>query len=367
MAFERTMEIAMSLKTNPGNYFEDFRLGQEIVHATPRTVTDGDVALYTALFGSRFAVTSSSQFAADLGLERAPVDSLLAFHIVFGKTVPDISLNAIANLGYANGRFGQPVYAGDTLSTTSTVIGLRQNKDGKTGVVYVRSVGINQRQEMVVDYIRWVMVRKNDSSAPAPETTVPELPDAVEAADLVVPFRLPGGRYDTARAGSVHLWEDYHVGERIDHVDGMTIEEAEHMMAARLYQNTARVHFNQHVEKDGRFGRRIIYGGHIISLARSLSFNGLANALNVAAINGGRHTNPTFAGDTVYAWSEILDKHELPGHTDIGALRVRTVATKNQPCRDFPYQDAEGKYDPLVVLDFDYTVLMPRKTGSTTS
>jgi 2-methylfumaryl-CoA hydratase len=350
----------MAGKTTTGNFFEDFRLGQRIVHATPRTVTEGDVALYTALFGSRFAVNSSAPFAASVGLARAPIDSLLAFHLVFGKTVPDISLNAVANLGYAQGRFGAPVYPGDTLAATSEVIGLKQNKDGKTGVVYVHSVGTNQRGETVVDYRRWVMVRKKNVDAPAPETVVPDLPVAVSAAELAVPFRLAApGKYDAALAGSAHFWEDYAVGERIDHVDGMTIEEAEHMLATRLYQNTARVHFNQHTEKDGRFGRRIIYGGHIISLARSLSFNGLANALTISAINGGRHTNPTFAGDTVYAWSEILDKMDLPGHPDFGALRLRTVATKDLPCRDFPCQDAEGKYDPAVVLDFDYTVLMP--------
>lgn len=352
----------MSAKTKPGNYFEDFRLGQEIIHATPRTVTEGDVALYTALFGSRFAVNSSAPFAAALGLDRAPLDSLLVFHLVFGKTVPDISLNAIANLGYAGGRFGRPVYPGDTLSTTSTVVGLRQNRDGQSGVVYVHSIGVNQRGEMVVDYHRWVMVRKRDLNAPAPEPVVPDLPEVVEVGALSVPYRLSAGKYDSVLAGSPHFWEDYELGERIDHVDGMTIEEAEHMLATRLYQNTARVHFNQHVEKDGRFGRRIIYGGHIISLARSLSFNGLANALIVAAINGGRHTHPTFAGDTIYAWSEILGKTALPGRVDFGALRLRTVATKDRPCHDFPDQTAEGKYDPSVVLDFDYTVLMPRRT-----
>lgn len=351
----------MAPKTNPGNYFEDFRLGQELVHATPRTVTEGDVALYTALYGARFALASSTPFAQALGLERAPVDSLLVFHIVFGKTVPDISLNAIANLGYAGGRFGAPVYPGDTLSTVSTVTGLRQNKDGKTGVVYVHSVGRNQRGEVVADYNRWVMVRKASPDAPAPAPTVPELPDAVAAGELVAPFRVDPGRYDAALAGGPHLWEDYEPGERIDHVDGMTIEEADHMLAARLFQNPARVHFNQHVEREGRFGRRIIYGGHIISLARALSFNGLANALSVAAINGGRHTAPTFAGDTIYAWSEVLAKLELPGRADVGALRVRTVAAKDRPCHDFPSQDAAGAYDPAVVLDFDYTVLMPRR------
>ncbi len=351
----------MSVKTNPGNFFEDFRLGQEIVHATPRTVTEGDVALYTSLYGSRFALTSSTPFAQTLGLERAPVDSLLVFHIVFGKTVPDISLNAIANLGYAGGRFGAIVYPGDTLSTTSTVIGLRQNRDGKTGVVYVHSVGVNQRNEVVLEYTRWVMVRKRDLDAPAPEAVVPTLPESVAVTDLTVPYRLQPGQYDLARAGSSYVWEDYQVGEKIDHVDGVTIEEAEHMQATRLYQNTARVHFNQHVEKEGRFGRRIVYGGHIISLARALSFNGLANALSIAAINSGRHTNPSFAGDTIYAWSEILDKMEIPGRADIGALRVRTVAVKDRSCHDFPYQNADGTYDPAVVLDFDYTVLMPRR------
>jgi len=349
-------------KTRAGNFFEDFAVGQEIVHATPRTVTEGEVALYTALFGGRFAVTSSDPFAVDVGLDGAPIDSLLAFHVVFGKTVPDISLNAIANLGYANGRFGVPVYPGDTLSTTSTVIGVKENSGGKTGVVYVRSIGVNQVGDMVLDYVRWVMVRKGNPDAPAPEIVVPELETAVPVTDLLVPYAIEPGTYDTELAGSRFLWDDYEIGEKIDHVDGMTIEEAEHMLAARLFQNTAKVHFNQHVEAEGRFGRRIVYGGYIISLARALSFNGLANALSIAAINGGRHTAPTFAGDTIYAWSEIVDRMEIPDRTDVGALRVRTVALKDRACADFPYQIAPGTYDPAVVLDFDYTVLMPRRS-----
>jgi 2-methylfumaryl-CoA hydratase len=351
----------MSDKTNPGHFFEDFHVGQQIAHATPRTVTEGDVALYTALYGSRFALHSSASFAASVGLPRAPVDDLLAFNLVFGKTVPDISLNAIANLGYAAGRFGAPLYCGDTVRVTSTVLGLKQNKDGQTGVVYVRSTGVNQRAEMVVDYCRWVMVRTRDPSARAPEPVVPDLPQAVDPAELIVPPNLQLGGYDTELAGSPHLWEDYEVGERVDHVDGMTVEESEHMMATRLYQNTARVHFNQHAEKGGRFGRRIVYGGHVLSLARSLSFNGLANAFRVAAINGGRHVAPTFAGDTVYAWSEVLEKTRLPGRSDLGALRLRTVATKDHACAGFPYKDADGRYHPAVVLDLDYQVLMPAR------
>jgi 2-methylfumaryl-CoA hydratase len=349
-------------KTNPGNFFEDFQMGQEIRHATPRTVTEGDVAVYTGLYGMRFAFNSSAEFARSLGLPRAPIDDFLAFHLVFGKTVPDISLNAVANLGYAQGRFLAPVYPGDTVSTTSTVIGLRQNKDGKTGVVYVRSIGSNQLKERVLDYCRWVMVRKKDETAPAPEPVVPKLAEAVNPAKLFAPVNFDMRDYDRTLAGSGSLWDDYDVGEKIDHVDGMTIEEAEHMIATRLYQNTAKVHFDALMQKDSRFGRRLIYGGHIISLARSLSFNGLANAFKVLAINGGRHVAPSFAGHTIYAWSEVLAKQELPGRGDLGALRIRTVATKDKPCSGFPYKDGEGNYDAAVVLDLDYTVGLPRRT-----
>ncbi len=351
----------MNEKTKAGNFFEDFHIGQVIEHATPRTVTSGDVAMYQALYGGRFALASSDAFARRIGLPASPVDDLLAFHIVFGKTVPDISLNAIANLGYASGRFLRPVYPGDTLKTTSDIIGLKQNSNGKTGVVYVRSRGVNEAGDPVIEYIRWVMVRKRDPEMPAPDPIIPEMPDAVAPADLVVPDNLDLSGYDASEAGGDHFWDDYEAGERIDHVDGVTIEEAEHMMATRLYQNTAKVHFNQHTEGEGRFGRRLIYGGHIISLARSLSFNGLANAQWVAAINGGRHVAPTFAGDTIYAWSEIVERMELPDRNDLGALRVRTVAAKNHACSDFPNRDEDGKDHDAVVLDFDYTVLIPRR------
>ncbi len=348
-------------KTRPGHFFEDFRVGQHLVHAPPRTVTSGDAALYTALFGSRFALNSSDPFAVALGLPRAPLDSMLVFHLVFGRTVADISLNAIANLGYAGGVFGVPVYPGDTLVSDSQVIGLKANKDGRTGTVYVRSTGVNQHGQTVLDYRRWVMVKKRDVDAPPPETIVPELPAAVAVADMHCPYTLAPGGYDTARTGGEFLWDDYAVGERIDHVEGTTIEEAEHMLATRLYQNTAKVHFNQHAEREGRFGKRIVYGGHVISVARALSFNGLANALSVAAIHGGKHVAPSFAGDTLYAWSEVRAKDALPGRSDIGVLRLRTVAAKDRPCGDFPGHDTSATADPAVVLDLDYSVLMPRR------
>ena len=342
-------------KTNPGNFFEDFQIGQVIEHATPRTVTEGDRAVYGALYPTRFAIPSSATFAGSVGLVPHPVEELIGFHIAFGKTVPDISLNAVANLGYAECRFHQPVVPGDTLRTASTVIGLKENSNGKSGVVYVRSVATNQRGETAIEWARWVMVHKRDPQAPAPETVIPELAKVVDPADLVLPSGLDFSAYDEVAAGEPHRFDDYEIGEKIDHVDGVTLTDPEHMMATRLWQNTAKVHFNTQARPDGK---RLIYGGHIISMARALSFNGLANAQLIAAINAGAHTSPAFAGDTVYAWSEVLDKAET-SEPSVGALRLRLVATKDRD-ESMTLRGEDGKYAPGVLLDLDVWALIPR-------
>ncbi len=341
-------------KTNSGRFFEDYRIGEVIRHAVPRTVSGGERALYHALYPARHALYSSDSFAQDCGLSSSPIDDLAAFHVVFGKTVPDISLNAVANLGYAEGRWLAPVWPGDTLRAESKVIGLKQNSNGRSGVVWVETTGYNQHDEPILTYIRWVMVRKRDAAADAPDTLVPDLKPALAPRDLVIPEGLDFGRFDFMLAGEPHRLGDYEIGEVIDHVDGITLEDAEHMMATRLWQNTAKVHFDATNREDGK---RLIYGGHIISLARSLSFNGLANAQMIVGLNAGAHANPCFSGDTVRAWSEVLDTSETdaPG---VGAVRLRLVATKGDH-QNFALRGEDGKYLPHVLLDLDYWALMP--------
>ena len=342
------------MKTNPGRFFEDYAVGQTLSHAVPRTVGGGERALYHALYPARHALYSSDGFAQSCGLPASPLDDLAAFHVVFGKTVPDVSLNAVANLGYGEGRWLLPVYAGDTLRAQSDVIGVKQNSNGKTGVVYVRTRGVNQRDEIVLEYCRWVMVRKRNVDAPAPEPVVPDLKKVLDVTDLHIPQGLDFSGYNFDLAGEAHRWSDYEVGEHIDHVDGVTIEEAEHMMATRLWQNTAKVHFDATFREDGQ---RLIYGGHVISMARSLSFNGLANAQMIVGLNGGAHANPCFAGDTVFAWSEVLDKADT-GVPSIGAVRLRLVATKGHA--PGVLRASDGKYASNVLLDLDCWALMPK-------
>ncbi|MEO9781190.1 MAG: MaoC family dehydratase [Sedimentitalea sp.] len=343
----------MATKTNSGRFFEDYVVGDVLNHPVPRTVKMGERALYHMLYPARHALHSSDQFAQGCGLPFSPLDDLVAFHVVFGKTVPDVSLNAVANLGYAEGRWLRPVWPGDTLRSVSEVIGVKQNSNGKTGVVYVRTTGMNQHDETVLEYVRWVMVRKRDVDAPAPAPIVPDLAKVVAPTDLVVPKGLDFTDYDFALAGEPHRWGDYEVGEQIDHVDGVTIEEAEHMMATRLWQNTAKVHFDVNARPDGS---RLIYGGHVISMARALSFNGLANAQMLVGLNAGAHANPCLSGDTVYAWSEVLEKAETASPS-VGAIRLRLVATKGHA--PFVLRGEDGKYRPEVLLDLDYWALIP--------
>ena len=347
-------------KADAGRYFEDFQLGQVLTHATPRSVADGDAALYQALTGSRFLQQCSTPFATRNGLPAAPLDDLFAFHLVFGKSVPDLSANAVANLGYADGRFSGLLYPGDTVEARSEVIGLKETSSGRTGVVWVRTTGTKGDDEPLLDYCRWVMVRKREPSSPAPVATVPDLPKVVAATRLVAPAGLGFKQVAPAATGSPWFFEDYAPGERIDHVDGMSIMESEHRLATRLYQNTARVHFNDHLERAGRLGACIVYGGVVISTARALSFNGLGNAFHILAINAGTHANPAIAGDTVYAWSEVLETGDL-GRPDAAALRLRLVALKNRPAAGFPLRDDAGRYLPEVLLDLDYWALVPRR------
>ena len=345
-------------KINKGRFFEDFRLGESIVHPLPRTISEGDVSLYIALTGSRFALHSSSELAKSMGYQDRPIDDVLLFHLAFAKSVIDVSLNAVANLGYAEVYFPWPVYVGDTINLESDVIGLKENSNGKSGNVYVHSTAYNQHGKIVLSFKRWVMVHKKDHST---KTNIKEIPDLLDRVTIQAKIDIPEIlNVDTVKTGSDYFWQDYQVGERLDHPEGMTIDNSDHTLATKLYQNNAKLHFDDHLMQSSPMGERLIYGGHVISLCRALSFNGLGNAMWMYAINAGSHANPVFAGDTIYCFSEVLEviDHE---REDIGLLRLRTVGLKNTPSTDVKViKDENNKYLKNVVLDLDYTVVIPK-------
>ena len=348
-----TQTISLDAVPRPagGFFFEDYVVGRRFNHVTPRTLTEGDAALYIGLTGARQVAHCCEPLARALGHRARPLDDFLVFNVAFGKTVPDVSYNAIANLGYADLLFMAPVYAGDTLTCESIVIGTKENSDGKSGVVYVRSRAFNQDRAEVLAWTRWVMVamRKAKGGERSAAPVVPALPAQVEPSSYRVPAFLKAAALEPRYTGSSLLWEDYTPGEVIHHPGGMTIEEADHMTATRLYQNTARIHFDAFLARGNPFGKRLVYGGHVISLCRALSYDGLENAFAVAAIHGGSHSNPTFAGDTIHCRHAVTARETIPGRDDVGALRLRMTGWKNA-----------GESEQ-VVLDLDYSALIPRR------
>jgi 2-methylfumaryl-CoA hydratase len=335
------------------NFFEDFALGQVFTCPTPRVLTDGDRVAYIALTGDRTPLYCNV---------RGLVHPLIVFHTVLGQTVRQISLNAVANLGYAGLVWKNPVRVGDEISTTAEVVGLKENSNLKSGIVYVQTVGRNQHGEPVLEYIRWVMVKKNrgDATSHLENPHMPELPQVVAVHQLT---SHPSDQCGISATGGRFWFDDYKIGERIFHMDGITVNASDHMSFARLYQNTARVHFDGILMQ----GTPLVYGGYPVSLGYAQAYNGLENRLGIAAINAGTHANPVHTGDTLYSFTEVLDCARLDGA--VGALRLRLIVVKNEHLGAESFtvktKDESGreKYHPGVVLDLDYWELMAIQPG----
>lgn len=356
--------VELEERRHEGNFFEDFEIGQIIEHRYARTITEGDVAIYMALTGDRFPAYCDREFAQRLGFRREIVNDLLVFNIIYGKSVPDISLNAPAQLGFADVQFETPVYVGDTLRSVSHIFGKKENSGGETGTLYVHTRGLNQDRATVVHFFRWMPVRKRDAATRTNEDEVLSYPETADSTRLFIPEDIRNAGVWSALE-TAPTFESYEPGQRFYHGAGTPIEDAENALAARLYQINAAPHAP--AAKDMPAGRRVVYGGHVISVARALSFNGFEGVLRILAWNSGVYPNPVFGGDTVYAFTDVLDKVPIAGRDDLGALRLRLVAVKNQDPSNRPLEvklpgngAAQGAYDDSVVLDLDYYVLIAK-------
>lgn len=146
-------------------------------------------------------------------------------------------------------------------------------------------------------------------------------------------------------------FEDFTVGDTYIHSRGKTITETEHQWLTHLVMNTAQVHFNHAmVSADPETyigGKRIVYGGIVLSMVLGLASEDCAeNAIREIGMNNGRHPNPVFAGDTLTAESEVLEKSDAPDRNDAGIVKFKHTG-KNQ----------DGK----VVVEIEREVLIKKK------
>jgi 2-methylfumaryl-CoA hydratase len=312
------------IRKKTGNFLEDFKIGGVLRHKVGKTVTEGLVNAFTEFSMTTNPLHKNRRYARLYGYRDMLLPPGLVMAVVFSQSVEDISENARANLEYVDMRFGVPVYAGDTLESTSVVLGVTpSSKDKSLGVVHVQTTGRNQHDEVVLTYERKVQVWKDNVDAEVVKAAADAAP---VASALVLPAYDPATPYRSLShlSNADTYFEDFTVGDRIEHSRGRTMT-SEHIALTAMLDNTSQVHCNQHMidQNPDRFvgGQLIIFGGIPFQLCLGLSCPDVAdNSLGDLVYKTGRHSAPLFAGDTVFASTEIVATRDYPGRPDVGVL-----------------------------------------------
>lgn len=144
-----------------GLYYEDFEVGSEIKHALSKTIFECDNNFFSLMTMNHHPVHTNLDYASHQQHGRILVVGTLVFSLVVGFTVPDISGKAIANLGYESIRHLSPTFVGDTLYARTKILDKRESKTkNDRGIIYVETIGYNQRGEDVISFRRNVLVKK---------------------------------------------------------------------------------------------------------------------------------------------------------------------------------------------------------------
>jgi 2-methylfumaryl-CoA hydratase len=310
-----------------GNFLEDFQVGQVFRHKVGKTITEGLFNAFTEFAMTTNPLHKNLRYARRYGFRGLVVPPGLVMNVAFSQSVEDISENARANLEYIDMRFGLPVFVGDTIEVTTTVLGIKpSSQDPDRGVVQVQTTGYNQDGEVVLTFQRKVQVWKGDVAASVQDRALANTPAV--SCELTLPPYDPACNY----GGLAHLtnadtyFEDFSPGEVIEHSRGRTVV-TDHMMLTAMLDNTSQVHTNQFLieQNPERYigGKLIVYGGIPFNLCLGLSCPDVAdNSLGDIRYASGRHTGPVFAGDTVFAGTEIKGKRDFPGRSDLGVMET---------------------------------------------
>ena len=147
-----------------GRFFEDFDVGDVYTSRLGRTVTEADNVWFTCLTMNTNQMHFNDRYAAGTPFGRTLVNSTFTLALITGLTVPDTSENGAANLEWSDIKLPNPVFVGDTLWAQSEVLGLRESDSRpQMGVVTIRSRGINQDGEVVVEFRRAFLCYKRDA------------------------------------------------------------------------------------------------------------------------------------------------------------------------------------------------------------
>jgi len=341
-----------------GHFLEDFRPGAIFRHKRGKTVTEGLFAIFTDFSMTTNPLSKNARYAQAYGFCGLVVHPGLVMLVVFSQSVEDVSENARANLEYIDMRFGVPVYISDTLEAETKVLGVKvSTRDPSLGVMHVQTTGRNQHGQVVLTFQRKVQVWKRDPKATVAEGDV--APDEIPIA-LDLPAYDPSRKYrELAYLSNENTYfEDFNVGDVLEHSRGRVIT-TDHIMLTGILDNTSQVHCNLWMveQQPERYvgGQLIVFGGIPFNLCLGISSADVGdNALADLRYITGRHTAPSFAGDTVFASTEIRETRDLPGRPDLGVLATTL--------RGHKFVKKDGKVEKVEIFYLERELAVKRRS-----
>ncbi len=353
-----------------GNFLEDFRPGQVFRHKGGKTLTEGLFATFTEFAMTANPLAKNAHYARAYGYDGLVCPPGLAMLVAFSQTVEDVSENARANLEYIDMRFGAPVYVGDTIEVETKVLNVRPSSSRPNlGIVHVQSTARKNigadGEAVVMTWQRKVQVYKRDQDAALHPGEVP--PDEVECSLWLPKYDANADYRARAHLSSPDSYfEDFEPGTLIEHSRGRTVTD-EHIHLTAMLDNTSQVHCNQYMidldPKQYVGGRLIVFGGIPFVLCLGLSSPDIGdNALGDIVYPTGRHTAPLFAGDTVFAATEILGLRDFPGRPDLGVVECRLLGHKFERAEGEAREDAPPGWKKTRIFELDREIALKRRS-----
>ncbi|EHB55389.1 hypothetical protein MycrhDRAFT_2583 [Mycolicibacterium rhodesiae JS60] len=299
-------------------YFDDLAVGQVFDWAPSMTLTSGAAATHQAILGDRMRLSLDAGLAhAVVGTNAPLAHPALVCDVAIGQSTL-VTQRVKANLFYRGLTFHRYPVIGDTISTRTEVVGLRQNtaKPGRaaTGLAALRMTTVDQVGRLVLDFYRCAMLPLS-----------PNAGDTGHADDLsLIGAELAAAPDPTADWNAAAFRERVSGPHFVPEMAGSVLRSTGDVVSsapelARLSLNIAATHHDSRVG-----GQRLVYGGHTIGLALAQTSRLLPNLATVLGWQSCDHTGPVHEGDTLYSELQIEVAEALPGDRG-GVLALRSL------------------------------------------
>lgn len=307
-----------------GPYFDELRVGQMFAESTAVTLTEGMASTHKAILGNRLHLSVDHTLAEEVTGHRGLASPSLVWDTAIGQST-NVTQHVKANLYYRGLSLRRLPAIGDTLTTVTTIDGLKENtrRPGRpaTGLAALHIITTDQHERPVLDFWRCAMLTLSRDDAPVgPSNDLSVLGSNPLNADLgasvagwdLVRFR--------QRVSGQHF-ADLAVGQTWTIEGPDVVSNAPEL--ARLTGNIAAIHH----DAVSAGGARLVYGGHTIGLALHQATRALPAMVTVGGWYGCDHVGPVHEDDSLLSTVVVEGLHALPSGGGLAHLRVRVAAT----------------------------------------